>query len=591
MSDAAPVTPLVRTTKMRVVAQDPSVGASNGKAILTALVDVPAEVLASGPRGYRVQVVDYDASTRRLYPPLDPGDSSEAWMAAPDSTVPDSVILEDPRFHARNTYALIMRTLARFEFALGRRIRWGFANEGHQINVAPHAFADANAFYSQRDEALLFGYFASRSGNRNVFSCLSHDIVVHETTHALLDGLRNRYMEPSSPDQAAFHEGFADVVALLSVFAQQEVVAALMDRPLDGRARQRGPEAGVLMKEDAKLENLRDSTLSAVAEEFGKEMSPIGRSSLRHSATMTPSKDALKQFIEAHDRGEIVVAVMLNAFLAVWATRLQQLFRDPRTRFIDRTRAAEEGARVADYLLTLAIRALDYAPPVHLEFGTYLTAMLTADREVRPADELQLRQQLRDWFGRFGITPAAVSGDGAWLQPASRFSFERTRFESMQRDADEVFRFVWENRDRRKLSLYEGAYTRVISVRPCFRFAPEDGFVLRETVAEVLQQIRLSAGELSRYGVRQPDGMPSEADVMLFGGLTLVFDEYGGVKYVIGDAVLDPTRPEVQERQSARLQSLWERGFYSKKKFSMRRFSAVHRRRALSSLAQIHEEW
>ena len=28
------------------------------------------------------------------------------------------------------------------EFALGRRIEWGF--DGHQLHIAPHAFADAN---------------------------------------------------------------------------------------------------------------------------------------------------------------------------------------------------------------------------------------------------------------------------------------------------------------------------------------------------------------------------------------------------------------------------------------------------------------
>ena len=110
-----------------------------------------------------------------------------------------------------------MRTLAQFERALGRRVSWSFG--GHQLKVAPHAFAEANAFYASREEALLFGYFAGPDGSTVVQNCLSHDIVAHETTHALVDGLRPRYLEPSSPDQAAFHEGFADVVALLSVFS------------------------------------------------------------------------------------------------------------------------------------------------------------------------------------------------------------------------------------------------------------------------------------------------------------------------------------------------------------------------------------
>src|SRR5215471_6088434 len=62
-------------------------------------------------------------------------------------------------------------------------------------------------------EPFFFGYFMGSDG-KLVFTCLSHDVVAHETTHALLDGLRKRYMERSTPDQAAFHEGFADVVAV-----------------------------------------------------------------------------------------------------------------------------------------------------------------------------------------------------------------------------------------------------------------------------------------------------------------------------------------------------------------------------------------
>ena len=136
---------ITRPRKLTIVAQDPAIKV--GEKIVTAQVDVPAENLAPGPRGYRIHVIDYDASTRTLYKPFTyPQGFADRFL---DPT--DDVILNDPNFHAQNVYAIIMRILARFEFALGRRVGWGFP--GHQLKVAPHAFADANAFYSSHDEA------------------------------------------------------------------------------------------------------------------------------------------------------------------------------------------------------------------------------------------------------------------------------------------------------------------------------------------------------------------------------------------------------------------------------------------------------
>ena len=57
-----------------------------------------------------------------------------------------------------------------------------------------------------------------------VFTCLSHDIVAHETTHALLDGMHRYFVEPSNPDVLAFHEAFADIVALFQHFSLPEVL-------------------------------------------------------------------------------------------------------------------------------------------------------------------------------------------------------------------------------------------------------------------------------------------------------------------------------------------------------------------------------
>src|SRR5262249_5662888 len=140
---------------------------------------------------------------------------------------------EDPRFYAQNVYAIVMRTLAQFEFALWGR--WASGFHGHQIHIVPHPFARSKAFYFRADRAIFFWYFMGSNG-KLVFTCLSHDVVAHETTHALLDGLRKRYMERSTPDQAAFHEGFADVVAVLSVFSLPDVVDAGLDLAAGGRS-------------------------------------------------------------------------------------------------------------------------------------------------------------------------------------------------------------------------------------------------------------------------------------------------------------------------------------------------------------------
>jgi hypothetical protein len=567
------------------VAQDPAVRGPDGS-ILTAEVDVPAEELARGPLGYRVHVIDYDGSTRTLYAPLE-YDSGNGYKD-PFRNPSNSTILTNPKFHAQNVYAIVMRTLARFEFALGRRVSWGF--HGHQLKVAPHAFADANAFYSEDDQALMFGYFPGRKGM--VFSCLSHDVVAHETTHALIDGLRGRFTDPSSPDQAAFHEGFSDVVALLSVFSIRGVVETVLDRNIAAnRKRRKGGTAALVHEDDLTDTALRESLLFGLAKEMGQEMADMRGQALRRSVTLMPVDITGEEFQEPHRRGEILVAAVMNAFLGVIVERLKSLGRIE-GKFFDRERVAEEAAESADYLLTMTIRALDYTPPVHVEFPDFLSALVTADHEIRPDDsKYRFRKHLVDSFRAYGIKPSPGTSvpDGFWLAPDGELVNDRIRFESMTRDPDEVFRFVWENRE--VIGLSEGAFTRILSVRPCLRVAPDDGFPLRETVAECMQQIRVSAGELATFGIDKPPEMADDTQVSLEGGFTLIFDEYGRLKFAIAKRLFDKNRPEVQERQSQRLADLWRYGHYRKGASLTRRFSAMHRQRSLGAARSFSEEW
>lgn len=584
--------PNLRTRYLTIVAQDPAIRDSRGE-ILTATVSLPAEELAPGPRGYRVHVVDYDTSARVFYKAPTYQPSLVGHYKDPFQKPSNKVILVDPRFHAQNVYAIIMRTLARFEFALGRRISWSF--NGHQLKVSPHAFADANAFYSKKDEALVFGYFPGKKGT--IFSSLSHDVIAHETTHALLDGLRERYVDPSSPDQGAFHEGFADVVALLSVFSMQNVVGVLLDwgvqRPRGKRWRKATILPGLISKEDVTLDALRQSTLLGLAEEMGQEMAQVrGRGALRQSVTLKPAEAYIQEeeFQEPHRRGEILVAAMLNAFLQVWCNRLTALgtvkvVGHKGKEFLDRERVAEEGSEVADYLLTMAIRAIDYTPPVHLEFGDFLSALLTADHEIRPNDSIyRFREHLMESFRAYGIRPTSDEPDGQWEAPKAKLCYDRNRFESMSRDPDEVFRFAWEN--RKTLRLYEDCYSRILSVRSCTRIGPDDGFPLRETVAECLQQLEIRASELAALRITKPSGMSDDTLVRLQGGLTLIFDEYGRLKFSVRNRIND------KERQSHRLQHLWDSGYFTDKQFAAsQRFQAIHRARALGQSGRHREEW
>src|SRR5262245_51130646 len=148
---------------------------------------------------------------------------------------------------------------------------------------------DANAFYSPLDQGLVFGYFTGLSGN-TVYTSLSHDVVVHETTHALVDALREKYMLPSSPDQAAFHEGYADVIALLSVFSQRELVEKLLSAQDAEARRTRTLEPKAVTKEA-----LKDSALLGLANEMGTEMDGVHGDALRRSVNLPASADLLDE--------------------------------------------------------------------------------------------------------------------------------------------------------------------------------------------------------------------------------------------------------------------------------------------------------
>ncbi len=561
--------PRPSTSTLTIVARDP--GVLRDGQVLLSQVEVPYETLSEGPRGCRLNIIDVDTGTGAVYRPhTKPGDDPfQRWYK--DPSLDRDKLLADPRFHQQNAYAIAMRTLGVFERALGRRVPWGFA--GHQLRIAPHAFIDANAFYSRDDEALLFGYFEAKQRGRGsaarpryIFTALSHDVVAHETTHAIVDGLRPWYLDPSSADQGAFHEAFADVVAILSVFSLPEIVGTLLERAhSNGKSRARNGPDPRLNADLLKPEELKKSILLAIGNQMGEAM--IGRDQpLRRSAELPPATDYLSrpEFQEAHRRGEVLVAAVLYAFLHVWTDRLSRIV-DRRTNTVSQDRAVDDGAGAAERLLRSSIRALDYAPPVDLTFSDFLSALLTADREIHPQDDAY-RRLLRKAFAAYGIKP--VTRHGYWDPPSEETGLEAVHFDAMQRDPTEVFRFIWENRT--ELNIAEGPSTQVTWVRPCIRVA-SDGFVLRETVAEYVQRLTLRAEAMPTES--RPD-VPSELQVDLVGGGTLVFNEFGALKYHVQNRLFS-------KLQKQRVEYLWRQSGVGDREAirGAATFSDLHRRR------------
>jgi hypothetical protein len=480
---------------------------------------------------------------------------------------PTDELIADPAFHSFMVYGIVMKTLARFEYALGRRVGWSF--DGPQIQVAPHAFADANAFYTDDAKGLLFGYFPDSKTREMVYACLSHEVVAHETTHALLDGLRERYTAPSSPQQAGFHEGFADIVALLSILSAPEVAEKALDLGLPGN------KSNMIDKPAVTLKALKSSALLGLAAQMGEALSGMHGQALRRSVELPPG-DYLNSpdYQEPHQCGEVLVAAVMNAYLQTWVRRLDKMSDSPR---LDRERVVEEGAELADRLLTMCIRAIDYCPPTDLQFCDFASAVLTADWELNPRDnKYQIRATLLESFKAYGIEPRSKRTDGqegAWDAPPEelKFFYDRTHFEAMKSDPEELFRFLWENQDAFKLN--QQAFTHVLSVRPCVRIG-RDGFVLRETVVEYHQRLELAARELGAIGVKKPEEMPDGTPVVLFGGNAVVFDEYGHLKYNIGNSIINNAQPELQ---SNRLDYLWRHGYFRKGASKLQAFSRMHR--------------
>ncbi|MCS7466838.1 S8 family serine peptidase [Stieleria sp. ICT_E10.1] len=405
---------------LRAYAVDPSLTTSlETVGVSEVTLKLPWEDLDAGPIGEYLEVVDVDPPSGCFYEPVD---LNAPALLAQDGLPPSE---GSPQFHQQMVYSVCSLTIKNFERALGRKSLWrpgppaegahprNDANYVQRLRVHPHALREANAYYSPSKVALLFGYFnASRDrpgdhlpGGR-IFTCLSHDIIAHETTHALLDGMHRQFLLPSNRDVHAFHEGFADCVAMLQHFTFPELVTHQI-------ANTRGAI-------DAQ-ENLLVQLASQFGHATGRRMAlrdAIGQVTEDGWQLRQPDPHEYETTDESHARGRILVSAVFDAFLSIYKRRTADLLRlvtggtgilSPGAIHPDLVdRLAREVTRSAQHVLTICIRALDYCPPTDITFGEYLRAIITADHDLVANDDLGYRVSFIEAFRRRGIYPREV---------------------------------------------------------------------------------------------------------------------------------------------------------------------------------------
>jgi hypothetical protein len=416
--------------KLRGYAFDPSFSATlNKRRVNEVTYKIKWEPTSPGPIGEYVEVIDYDPTKKCFYKPVT--------LDAPFVLADHGLNLSDgdPRFHQQQVYAVVMSVINQFEKALGRKIIWSKVTKNvkdpnsaeekksdysnlfiPRLRIYPHAMRQQNAYYSPEKNALLFGYFKA-SGNwdgnnvpgATVFTCLSPDIVAHETAHAILHTIHPYLTKDTNADMLAFHEGFADIIALLQRFTFKAVVE---DQIRSSRGDMLSPE----------------NLLGDLAIQFGQAVSGnrralrsflVEKDELGNWTNMTPDPTKFHTVTEPHSRGGLLVAAVFDAFTKLYKFRVADLIRlasngtgvlaqgeiDPDLV----KRLSEEACNIADKLMLICIRALDYCPPVDLTFGDYLRAIVTADLQFNPDDEEGLRYAMLESFRSWGIIPEEVN--------------------------------------------------------------------------------------------------------------------------------------------------------------------------------------
>jgi hypothetical protein len=420
-----------KRARAKIFLKDPLVTKQTG--LLNDYVVIGSDTsIREGPTSARFIVIDYDATTDTVEDPAVYREKIVDWNERKREALWEFEARPKTRQAAQiNAWATAVDTLQFFqqEQVLGREVGWAF--DGSRLRILPHAAYEANAFYCRQTMALHFGYFRAKEDSKDeIRTSLSHDVVAHETSHAILDGIRPNYLSSMDPDTLSFHEYIGDLGAMLSLFRNREGLAEMIR--LGGNKKRF-------------LDFISDLAPQVAEGLYGH----ADRSFLR-SARNRKTYDDVKDRNEIHLRSQVLSGFAFDLLNAIYNTDVKNKWESlPLKGLTANQKTLELLARAARTVGCMLLTPLDYLPPDSVSFHEYAAIVLALDTRAYPDDYYKYRKQAERLMKKRGIYPAEKERNrllpGYALRRFERYLIERD-IDMIRRSRVGAYRFMDANR-------------------------------------------------------------------------------------------------------------------------------------------------